>query len=142
MSEPPSDRRHGPKPPVRQNVAAVESMYQFLLWLIPMLDSLPRSQKFLLGDRIQTTALNVLEHLVEAAYTRERTGLLKRSNLGLEKLRFWLRLTKDLHLIDFRRYEHGARCIDEVGRQVGGWLRAQRPLPPTDQHGDGHGSAP
>jgi hypothetical protein len=31
------------------------------VWLIPTLEKFPRSQKFLLDDRIQTAALNVLE---------------------------------------------------------------------------------
>jgi hypothetical protein len=34
----------------------------------------PRSQKFLLGDRIQATALDVLEALIEATYIRDRRG--------------------------------------------------------------------
>jgi hypothetical protein len=124
----------------RTNVAAVEGCYQLVLWMIPVLDALPRRQKFQLGDRLQTTALDVLETLVEAAYTRDRTSLLQRANLGLEKLRFWVRLAHDLQLVDFRRYEHAARLIDALGRQVGGWLRADRahmgrgraPKPPPD----------
>ena len=28
-------------------------------------------------------------------------------------------------LIDARRYEHAARGLDEVGRLVGGWIKAQ-----------------
>ncbi len=28
-------------------------MYRFVVWLIPTLDKLPRSQKFLLGDRMR-----------------------------------------------------------------------------------------
>jgi hypothetical protein len=110
----------------RTNVAAVEGCYQLVLWLIPVLDALPRRQKFQLGDRLQTTALDVLDTLIEAAYTRERIGLLQRANLGLEKLRFWIRLAHDLQLVDFRRYEHAARLIDALGRQVGGWLRSER----------------
>jgi len=36
---------------------AVERAYQFLLWLIPTVDKFPRSQKFLLGDRMHGLAL-------------------------------------------------------------------------------------
>ena len=53
----------------------------------------PRSQKFLLGDRIQGLALDVLEALIEATYTRQRDRLLTRANLGIEKLRFLFRDT-------------------------------------------------
>lgn len=40
---------------------ALEAMYRFLLWLVPAVEKFPRSQKFLLGDRIQSVALDVLE---------------------------------------------------------------------------------
>ena len=36
--------------------------------------ALPAQPEFLLGDRIQHTALDVLEHLIEATYTRRRGG--------------------------------------------------------------------
>ena len=51
---------------------ALESMYRFVLWLVPTVEKFPRRQKFLLGDRLQATALDVLERLVEATYTRDR----------------------------------------------------------------------
>ena len=115
------------------NVAAVEATYQLVLWLIPVLDAMPRRQKFQLGDRLQNSAIAVLDILIEAAYTRDRAALLQRANLDLEKLRFWIRLSKDLRLLAFPQYEHAARLIDNLGRQVGGWLKAERaarlPLP-------------
>ncbi|MBI3376203.1 MAG: diversity-generating retroelement protein Avd [Betaproteobacteria bacterium] len=108
----------------RKTGPALEAMYRFILWLVPAVDKFPRSQKFLLGDRIQSTALEVLERLVEATYTRERVALLAQANLGLEKLRFLFRLAMDLRHLDLGGYEHAARALNEVGRMVGGWKRA------------------
>jgi hypothetical protein len=99
-------------------------MYRFLLWLVPTVEKSPRSQKFLLGDRIQATALDVLERLVEATYTRARAPMLVAANLGIEKLRLLFRLAHDLRFLDMRRYEHAARSLDEVGRLIGGWRKA------------------
>jgi hypothetical protein len=56
---------------------ALHKAYQFILWLIPTLEKFPRSRRFLLGDRIQTTALDMLECLVEATYTREPAPILE-----------------------------------------------------------------
>ncbi len=56
----------------RRTGPALESMYRFVLWLVPAVEKFPRRQKFLLGDRLQATALDVLERLVEATYTRDR----------------------------------------------------------------------
>jgi hypothetical protein len=108
----------------RETGPALESHYRFLAWLIPTVERFPRRQKFLLGDRIQTSALDVLERLIEATYSRRRGDLLARANLGLEKLRFLFRLAHDLRYLDHRRYEHAARSLDETGRLVGGWRKA------------------
>jgi hypothetical protein len=50
MSE---DRDHG-----RRGGPALERAYQFVLWVVPALDKFPRSQRFLLGDRIEAAALS------------------------------------------------------------------------------------
>jgi hypothetical protein len=41
-------------------------MYRFSVWLVPTVEKFQRSQKFLLGDRMQSTALDVLDRLIEA----------------------------------------------------------------------------
>ena len=80
----------------RTTGAALEAHYRFVVWLVPTLERFPRSQKFLLGDRMQHTALDVLERLIEATYTRRRGGQLALANIGIEKLRFLCRLAHDL----------------------------------------------
>jgi len=120
MSEPDRSRKSG---------VALEKTYQFLLWLIPAVEKFPRSQKFLLGDRMQTLALDVQESLIEATYSKSPTPHLLACNLRLEKLRFLFRLAMDLRYLDLARYEFAAKAIDEIGRLVGGWLKAQRAAP-------------
>ena len=95
-----SERRYGP---------AIEAYFQFLLWLIPAVEKFPRTQKFLLGDHIQTTALDVLEALIEATYSRDRRAALTRANLGIEKLRFFFRLATSLKHLDVKRYTYAAQ---------------------------------
>ena len=108
---------------------AIEAHYQFLTWLMPTVEKFPRSQKFTIGDRIESLALDVLEALIEATYTRDRTQHLRRANLGIEKLRVLLRLAADLRLLDRRRYEHAARTLDETGRLIGGLIKAHSARP-------------
>jgi hypothetical protein len=103
---------------------AVEAHYQYLTWLMPTIEKFPRSHKFTLGDRIENAALDVLEALIEATYTRDRSHHLRQANLGIEKLRFLLRFAAELRLIDRRRWEHAARALDETGRLIGGWVKA------------------
>ena len=104
----------------------IPKTYDLILWLIVWLKEFPRDQRFLLGDGIQSVALDILCLPVEANYTRNRKGLLRQANLELEKLRYLVRLAGDLHLLKQRRYQHAAERIDEIGRMTGGWTKVDR----------------
>ena len=115
-----------PKDNARAMGPALEFHYRFLLWLIPTVERFPRRQKFLLGDRIQNTALDVLERLIEAVYIKQREAPLQSANLGIEKLRLLFRLSQELSYLDRRRYEYAARSLDDTGRKIGAWRKAHR----------------
>jgi hypothetical protein len=110
----------------RRSGIALEKCYQFLLWLVPAVEKFPKSQKFLLGDRIQNLALDIQEALIEATYSKNPAPHLAQANLRLEKLRYLFRLSHDLRHFDLRRYEFAARAVDEIGKLVGGWMKASR----------------
>ena len=69
-----NDPRGGHSDRARTTGEAREAHCRFILWLVPTVERFPRDRKFLLGDLIQTTALDVLERLIEATYTRRRSG--------------------------------------------------------------------
>ena len=108
---------------------AVQACHELLAWLIPLLDQFPRSRRFTLGERLETGLLAVLEALVEAAYSRDKRAALARANLRLAVNRHLWRPALELKVINLKRYEHGAKLIDDLGRQIGGWLRSQDDAP-------------
>ena len=99
---------------------ALKSMYRFVLWLVRTVEGFPRQQRFLLGDRLQATALDVLQRLAEPTCTRDRRQQLAAANLGTEKLRLLCWPAKNLRHLDVQRYAHAARALDETGGLVGG----------------------
>ncbi|MCA9421362.1 MAG: diversity-generating retroelement protein Avd [Nitrospira sp.] len=104
---------------------AVQACHDLLRWMIPHLDKFPRTRRFTLGERLETGLLDVLTLLVEAAYSQNKGGPLRQANLRLEVVRHVWRLTFELKVVATRQYEHGARLLDDIGRQIGGWLRSQ-----------------
>ncbi|WP_295586547.1 diversity-generating retroelement protein Avd [uncultured Lamprocystis sp.] len=107
-----------------QLAPVVESCHELLLWLIPQLDGFPRNRRFTLGERLESTLIQVLELLVQAAYSRDKRTPLALANSRLAVVRHLWRLSFQLQVVSLRRYEYGAGLIDGVGRQVGGWLRS------------------
>jgi len=102
----------------------VSKVYDVLLWTLPHLARLPRTHRFLLGDRVATALLGLQESLVRAGTGRERLERLTEASVSLDVLRLEVCLLKDLRLLSLNRYEHLARELNEVGRMLGGWLKA------------------
>ena len=109
-----------------QEKPVVQQMYDLITWLMPQIAKLPRSHRFTLGDRITNLVLDTLDLLVQAVYTRRRLELLRRANLNLERLRYMIRLCYDLKLSSLKGYEYVSREINEIGKQIGGWIRQQQ----------------
>ncbi len=105
---------------------AVEDCHQLILWMVPAIERLPRHRRFTVGERIESSLLEVLELLVEAAYSKERRTVLKMANRRLARVRHLWRLAMELGDIDKRRYSYGASLIDQLGRQAGAWAKGAR----------------
>jgi len=101
----------------------VQDCHKLLLWIIPILDKFPRNRRFTLGERLENGLLDVLVDSVEAFYCKQKHPLLSHANRQIETVRHLWRLSYELHLISQQRYQYGAKSIDEIGRQIGGWLR-------------------
>jgi hypothetical protein len=102
--------------------------YDLIRWLLPRTLKFSREYRFALAVPIQEHAFAVQRYLVEAARTgekREKARLLRQANVELTLLRYKIRLSRDLQVLNFQGYEHAGRLIDEVGRLLGGWQKQQ-----------------
>lgn len=104
----------------------------FVHWEKTLKDVLSRTEKFpkrirfTLSSRIDNLALDILEKIVEARYSKDKTAALAQASLLLEKLRVLLRITHDERHLDHKGFEQVARNIDEAGRMLGGWIRSRK----------------
>jgi len=102
----------------------VQKAYEFNVWMIQKAGSFPKSYRFSIGDRLVDGVLEILMKLVDAAYSRDKERLLMEVNAMLNRLRFLLRLAKDLKLLQIESYGYAAENVEEIGRMVGGWRKS------------------
>jgi len=86
-----------------------------------MLDTIPASSP--IGDRIHRGALDLLDHIVLALKNFDREQRVEEADECNALLRVHVRLAHDLGLLDERRMLYIVGELDEIGRQLGGWLR-------------------
>jgi len=98
----------------------------FLFWLLNTTGKFPKRVRFTFSSRLDNLALDVLEGIVEAAYSSRKLDLLKKMNLDLEKMRVLIRICHKNEYIGNRGYEHAARQLHEIGKMMGGWIKEQK----------------
>jgi len=97
--------------------------YDVTKWLLERVDSFPKNQRFVFGQRIADRALNILEALVEAAYSPRKADLLAGVNRDIEVMRWLVRMATDRKILTPRQYEYCCLSLAECGRMVGGWAK-------------------
>lgn len=99
--------------------------FDFINWLLPLSDKLPKRVRFSLTNRINNLALDMVEDLIEARYSRNKMPVLRAANLRLEKLRILTRLCLEQQLIPHKTYLHAIKAMNETGKMLGGWMKHQ-----------------
>ena len=70
------------------------------------------------------TCLDAHTNLVEASYVRDKRALLLAASRALVRGRVLARMAASLRAISHDQEAHFVRESTEIGRMVGGWLRA------------------
>jgi len=97
--------------------------YDWVRWVLDRVDSFPKNQRFIFGQRLADRSIGVLELLVEAAYSSRKAEILAEVNRRIEVLRWLVRLAKDRKLLTSKQYQFACKGLAECGRMVGGWLK-------------------
>ncbi|WP_026082319.1 diversity-generating retroelement protein Avd [Mastigocladopsis repens] len=103
----------------------IQKTYDLIKWYVPILNRLPRSHKFTIGDRMIHGLYDLLEGLISARYAKEKLTKLESLNTQLDILRYQTRLLLDFRLIPVHRYEYAGKSINEIGMELGGWIKQQ-----------------
>ncbi|MFN7921816.1 MAG: diversity-generating retroelement protein Avd [Bryobacteraceae bacterium] len=104
----------------------VQKAYDWNLWIVPKVENFPKSQRFSIGQQILQSSLDLLMHLVDATYQKKNASNLGGAARDVNRVRYLIRLSKDLKAINLGAYEFASQNLDEIGRMTGGWLKHSR----------------
>lgn len=110
-----------------EELPIIQKTYDFIKWYIPILNRIPKNHRYTLSDRIINNLYDLLENLIQARYDRQnRVNKLKAINTQLDLLRYQTRLLFDFDLISGQRYQNISQKINEIGIELGSWLKQQQ----------------
>jgi hypothetical protein len=109
-----------------KELSVIQKTYDCIKWYVPIVERLPKTHKFTLGDRITNQLYDLLEGLIKAKYAKDKLSQLESLNTQLDILRYQTRMLLDFNKMSVERYEYAIKIIDEIGTELGGWIKKQR----------------
>ncbi|MEA5578657.1 diversity-generating retroelement protein Avd [Anabaena sp. UHCC 0451] len=109
-----------------KELSVIQKTYDCIKWYVPIIERLPKIHKFTLGDRIINQLYDLLEGLIQAKYAKNKLPQLESLNTKLDILRYQTRMMLDFNRMSVERYEYAIKLIDEIGTELGGWIKKQR----------------
>jgi len=102
--------------------------FDLLEWLLPKSERFPRAYRSTVTQRLMDAALDLQEALVvaETRPGRVRLAALRDADAALGRLRVYLRLAHRWHWLSDGQYAHAGGMVGEIGRLLGGWLKAEK----------------
>lgn len=101
-----------------------QKIYDMMLYAYPALNQFPKSEKFTLAADIKKNMDILMERCIEAKKKYFKKTTLQDMDVANEKIQVYIRLAFDLHYISVHRYEVWSEKLVEIGKMIGGWLRA------------------
>ena len=105
----------------------------FLKWLLIKTGKFPKKARFTFSNRIDNLALDIVEQIIEARYSRSKLLILNKINVDLEKLRILFRISYESRFLSLESYKHGIKKINEVGQMLGGWMKNRKAFDETNK---------
>ncbi len=104
----------------------IQKVYNFYLKLQPIIEQMPKKDKYITGQKIEQITLDLLEYLISATYTtKEKKSLyLNQAAIKLDLLKLLIRLAKDIKAISLKQYLLLEEILQEIGKMIGGWIRS------------------
>lgn len=107
-----------------QDFTVYTKTYDYMSWLFPITMAFPKSQRYVLAQRIEHTVLSMLELIIEGNASRQhKVPCIQGALIKLEVLQVLLRFAKDQRFLSLRKYEISSKQLTDIGRLLGGWLR-------------------
>jgi len=96
--------------------------YQLALAIYRATHQFPREYKYTLGQKLKEIISDLLNLIVAANSKEDKAVTLEEARAKLEQFRIHLRLACDLKTLGPKRYEFFNRTLEEISKQLSGWL--------------------
>ena len=115
-----------PQLPLAFDVPIFHKTYQVYKNFYHYRINFPKKDHYTLGVKIENSLLDLLELLIAAGHSskREKLPMLHEASIKLDLTKTFIRLCKDIKVIDEQKYLLLQTDLQEIGKMLGGWIKS------------------
>jgi len=107
-----------------QDLVLSQKIYDFLLYIYPVIERYPKHEKFVLQTQTKNCVLDLSRQVTKAnRSTTAKKSLLYEADAILQQLKTLIRLAADLKYLSLHRYEVISGKLKEIGSLLGGLIK-------------------
>lgn len=107
-----------------EDLKILQKIFDMMEYGYQALAQYPKSEKFALVTDIKRSMDTMLERCIEAQKKYYKKTTLQDMDVEIMKLRAYLRLSFQLGFLPMKKYEIWSGKVVEIGKMLGGWLKA------------------
>lgn len=88
-------------------------------------NNIARQDRYTIWQKCENVLIDILENIILASQLPkpQKLPFLEKTSVKLNLLKVFIRLLKDVKIIDLKKYVKLEEMTDEIGRMLGGWLK-------------------
>lgn len=102
-----------------------KATYDLVLVVFRLVKNFTKEYKYTLGESIKKEAIEAVTNIYRANVKKDKTEYLEKTRENIEVLRLYIRLAKDLKCISVKQIAFVNGHIENVSKQLTGWLKSQ-----------------
>lgn len=96
--------------------------YKLTLEVYKTTHQFPREYRYTLGQKLKQQSSCLIDSVITANSLEDKAPTLEEMMTRVEQLRIHLRLACDLKILGLNHFEHFARQLEEIYKQLSDWL--------------------
>lgn len=109
-----------------ENLKIYQKIYDFAVYIFPIIDKFPKREKFALCTNIKNAILDAARLVIRANKSYNKKQMLHEIDIRLEEIKFLLRFSHKMKYLSHKSYSHSSELICEIGKMLGGWIKSIR----------------
>ena len=101
-----------------------KASYDLLLEIFQFTKEFSKEYKYTVGESLKNETIELLTLIFRANSRTDKLQVLQEARERIEVIRLFIRLMKDLHQINIKKFVQVNQKVEEVSRQLTGWQKS------------------